>query len=226
MKDITKIEKILKYKFNDKTLLENSVTHTSLSNNKNDYIYERLEFLGDRVLGLVIAELIYKKFIDESEGELARRISVLVSGKTLAEIVLNYNLHNYIRMNENIKFSNGENHSILSDTMEAIIGAIFLDSNYDEVKKIIESIWKEYIIKDETPPKDPKSALQELAMQLNYEMPVYSNYVKEGPDHSPKFIVNVSIKGINNSQGEGYSKKTAERNAAFKLLKVIESNIS
>ena len=68
MKDITKIEKILKYKFNDKTLLENSVTHTSLSNNKNDYIYERLEFLGDRVLGLVIAELIYKKFIDESEG--------------------------------------------------------------------------------------------------------------------------------------------------------------
>jgi ribonuclease-3 len=110
--------------------------------------------------------------------------------------------------------------------MEAIIGAIFLDSNYNEVRKVIKTLWEEYILKDELPPKDPKSALQELAMQLKYEMPVYSNYVKEGPDHSPKFMVNVSIKGINNSRGIGVSKKTAERDAAFKLLKVIERNIN
>jgi ribonuclease-3 len=226
MKDIKKIENILKYNFNDKALLYISITHTSALNNKNDYNYERLEFLGDRVLGLVIAELIYKKFLDESEGELARRIAVLVSGKTLSEMVINNNLEQYIRVNENLKFSNGENYSILSDTMEAIIGAIFLDSNYNEVRKVIKTLWEEYILKDELPPKDPKSALQELAMQLKYEMPVYSNYVKEGPDHSPKFMVNVSIKGINNSRGIGVSKKTAERDAAFKLLKVIERNIN
>ena len=94
----------------------------------------------------------------------------------------------------------------------------------DEVKKIIESIWKEYIIKDETPPKDPKSALQELSMELKYEMPVYSNYIKEGPDHSPIFKVKVSIKGLNKSQGIGVSKKSAEIDAASKLLRIIESD--
>ena len=197
MKDINKIEDSLKYNFKNRQLLESAITHTSILNKKNDYTYERLEFLGDRVLGLSIANLIYKKFLNESEGELARRIAVLVSGKMLAKIAININLQNYIRVSENFNFSNGQNYSILSDTMEAIIGAIFLDSNYNEVKNVIQLLWKEYILADEMPPKDSKSALQELAMQLKYEMPLYSNYEKEGPDHSPKFTVEVSIKGIN-----------------------------
>lgn len=224
MKEIKKIEITLNYSFINSDLIETALTHTSTLNNKNDYNYERLEFLGDRVLGLVIADIIYKKFLHESEGELARRIAVLVSGKMLAKIAINLNLQNHIRVNENLKFNNGENSSILSDTMEAIIGAIFLDSNYKEVKKVIKSLWKEYILIDEMPPKDPKSALQELAMQLKYEMPEYSNYDKTGPDHSPSFSVKVSIKGISNSQGAGNSKKLAEADAAYKLLKVIEGN--
>ena len=224
MNDINKIEDSLKYNFKNRQLLESAITHTSILNKKNDYTYERLEFLGDRVLGLSIANLIYKKFLNESEGELARRIAVLVSGKMLAKIAININLQNYIRVSENFNFSNGQNYSILSDTMEAIIGAIFLDSNYNEVKNVIQLLWKEYILADEMPPKDSKSALQELAMQLKYEMPLYSNYEKEGPDHSPKFTVEVSIKGINKIQGLGQSKKSAEADAANKLLKIIERN--
>ena len=224
MKDIKKIEDTIKYNFNKRELLEAAITHTSILNNKKDYTYERLEFLGDRVLGLSMADLIYGNFLNESEGELARRIAVLVSGKMLAKIAINLNLQNYIKVSENLKFINGENYSILSDTMEAIIGAIFLDSNYIEVKKVIQLLWKEYILTDEMPPKDSKSALQELAMQLKYEMPLYSNYVKEGPDHSPKFSVEVSIKGINKTQGLGQSKKSAEADGADKLLKIIESN--
>ena len=224
MKDMNKIEDSLKYNFRNRQLLESAITHTSILNKKNDYTYERLEFLGDRVLGLSIANLIYKKFLNESEGELARRIAVLVSGKMLAKIAININLQNYIRVTDNFNFSNGQNYSILSDTMEAIIGAIFLDSNYNEVKNVIQLLWKEYILADEMPPKDSKSALQELAMQLKYEMPLYSNYEKEGPDHSPKFTVEVSIKGINKIQGLGQSKKSAEADAANKLLKIIERN--
>ena len=226
MKDINKIEDSLKYNFKNRQLLESDITHTSILNKKDDYTYERLEFLGDRVLGLSIANLIYKKFLNESEGELARRIAVLVSGKMLAKIAININLQNYIRVSDNFNFSNGQNYSILSDTMEAIIGAIFLDSNYNEVKNVIQLLWKEYILADEMPPKDSKSALQELAMQLKYEMPLYSNYEKEGPDHSPKFTVEVSIKGINKIQGLGQSKKSAEADAANKLLKIIERNIN
>ena len=224
MINIKTIENSIKYHFVNRALLEAAITHTSFENNKKDYTYERLEFLGDRVLGLVIADLIYKNFLNESEGDLARRIAFLVSGKTLSEIAIKLKLQNYVRVSENLKFNNGENNSILSDTMEAIIGAIFLDSNYSEVKKVIKYIWIEYIKNDVKPPKDPKSALQELSMELKYEMPVYSNYIKEGPDHSPVFKVKVSIKGLNKSQGIGVSKKSAEIDAASKLLRIIERN--
>ena len=224
MTNIKIIENSIKYDFVNKALLEDAITHTSFVNNKKDYTYERLEFLGDRVLGLAIADLIYKNFLNESEGDLARRIAFLVSGKTLSEIAIKLKLQNYVRVSENLKFNNGENNSILSDTMEAIIGAIFLDSSYSKVKRVIKYIWIEYIKNDVKPPKDPKSALQELSMELKYEMPVYSNYIKEGPDHSPIFKVKVSIKGLNKSQGIGVSKKSAEIDAASKLLRIIERN--
>jgi len=222
MTNIKKLENTLNYNFLNKSLLEAAITHTSFINNKKNYSYERLEFLGDRVLGLAIADVIYKQFLNESEGDLARRIAVLVSGRKLSEIAIKLNLKNYIRVSDNLKFSNGDNNSILSDTMEAIIGAIFLDSNYLEVRKVIKLIWIKYINNDEKPPKDSKSALQELAMELKCEMPVYSNYIKDGPDHSPIFKVNVSIKGVSKAQGSGISKKSAESDAASNLLRIIE----
>lgn len=222
MKYLDKIERILGYKFIDKGLLEKAITHTSFLNNKNDLSFERLEFLGDRVLGLVIADIIYEKYKDETEGDLAKRIAVLVSGKTLAEIAIRLKIPNQLKVAENLYFDSGDNYSILSDTMEAIIGAIFLDSNYSEAKNMIKLHWNKSIHLYTSPPKDPKSELQELAMELKYEMPIYSEYLKEGPDHSPKFKVKVNISNLGNSYGTGVSKKIAERNAAIKLLKIIE----
>ncbi|MBH88039.1 MAG: ribonuclease III [Pelagibacterales bacterium] len=224
MKNLKILESTLSYNFNNIKLLNSAITHTSFFNKNKDYTFERLEFLGDRVLGLVIADLIYKKFLHESEGDLARRIAVLVSGKTLTSIAIKLNLKNYIRVSENLKFINGDSNSILSDSMEAILGAIYLDSNLLEARRVIKLIWKDYMEQDEMPPKDPKSALQELAMELKYEMPVYSDYTKDGPDHSPLFKVKVSIKGVNSSEGKGVSKKSAEISAAYKLLSIIESN--
>ena len=218
------LESTLNYNFKNASLLDAAITHTSFLNNKNEYTFERLEFLGDRVLGLIIADIIYKKFINESEGDLARRIAVLVSGKTLTSIAIKLNMQSYVKVSENIQFVNADSNSILSDSMEALIGAIFLDSNYLEVKRVIRSIWKDYINNDDLPPKDPKSALQELAMELKYEMPIYSEYAKDGPDHSPIFKVKVSIKDVNSSEGKGASKKSAEISAASKLLKIIKGN--
>lgn len=222
MKNIYKIQSILKYNFKNENLLINALTHTSYLNNTHNNNFERLEFLGDRVLGLVISDILYNHFSEEKEGELARRIAVLVSGKTLAEIAINIGIEEYIKVADKLSFKDGENYSILSDVMEAIIGAIFLDSTYYEVHLFIESIWNSLILKDINPPKDPKSKLQELAMAFKYDIPEYSNYTRIGPDHSPTFKVMVSIKNIGESYGEGESKKEAERIAASILLNKIE----
>ena len=218
-----KILSILKYNFKNEDLLLDALTHTSYLNNTQNNNFERLEFLGDRVLGLVISDILYRKFPDEKEGELARRIAVLVSGKTLAIIARKLNISDYIKVADNLTFNDGENYSILSDTMEALIGAMFLDSNYYEVRSFIEEIWSELILNDINPPKDPKSRLQELAMASKYDIPIYSNYSRKGSDHSPTFKVLVSIKSLGEAYGEGDSKKEAERMAASLLLNKIES---
>jgi len=218
-----KILSILKYNFKNEDLLLDALTHTSYLNNTQNNNFERLEFLGDRVLGLVISDILYRKFPDEKEGELARRIAVLVSGKTLAIIARKLNISDYIKVADNLTFKDGENYSILSDTMEALIGAMFLDSNYNEVRLFIESIWSELILNDINPPKDPKSRLQELAMAFKYDIPIYSSYSRKGSDHSPTFKVLVSIKSLGEAYGEGDSKKEAEIMAASLLLNKIES---
>ena len=218
-----KILSILKYNFKNEDLLLDALTHTSYLNNIQNNNFERLEFLGDRVLGLVISDILYRKFPDEKEGELARRMAVLVSGKTLAIIARKLNISDYIKVGDNLTFNDGENYSILSDTMEALIGAMFLDSNYYEVRSFIEEIWSELILNDINPPKDPKSRLQELAMASKYDIPIYSNYSRKGSDHSPTFKVLVSIKSLGEAYGEGDSKKEAEIMAASLLLNKIES---
>ncbi|MBT4109010.1 MAG: ribonuclease III [Pelagibacterales bacterium] len=223
MRDITKIESTLNYKFNNQKLLLDALTHTSYLNNKEEISFERLEFLGDRVLGLAISDILYEIFPKESEGDLARRIAVLVSGKTLAEIANNINIPDVILVADNLSFKNGENHSILADAMEAIIGAIFLDSNYNEALIFIKYIWSKLILNYNSPPQDPKSKLQEFAMANKYSMPLYSNYSKDGPDHAPKYKVLVKITNIGECYGQGVSKKEAERMAAITLLKIIES---
>jgi len=218
-----KIQSNLNHSFNNEGLLLDALTHTSFLNRKKEIRFERLEFLGDRVLGLAISDILYEVFPDESEGDLAKRFAVLVSGKTLAEIAIKIKLQDFILVADNLSFKNGENNSILSDSMEAIIGAIFLDSNYNTALIFIKNIWNELILNYNNPPQDPKSELQELAMAKKYSMPLYGNYSKEGPDHAPVYKVKVSIDNIGKSYGKGFSKKEAERIAAISLLKTIES---
>jgi len=221
MKNIKNIEEIINYKFNDRSLAGNALTHTSYKNSKNDNKFERLEFLGDRVLGLVISDLLYEKYSTEDEGDLAKRISVLVSGKTLSKICKDINIEKYIKVGPNINFEKDNYSSILSDTMESLIGAIFLDSDYNSVKNFISEKWANYIINYKKPPKDSKSILQEWTVANNYGMPIYSNYEKSGPDHSPDFKVKLSIDKFAKIVGIGNSKKNAEMDAANKVIKLI-----
>jgi ribonuclease-3 len=223
MINIKKIQLNLNYKFHNKYLLLDALTHTSFLNKKKEIKFERLEFLGDRVLGLAISDTLYEMFPNESEGDLAKRLAVLVSGKTLAEIAIKIKLQDFILVADNITFKSGENNSILSDAMEAVIGAVFLDSDYQTALIFIKNIWKEIILKYSSPPQDPKSLLQELAMAKKYSMPLYSDYKREGTDHAPIYKVLVSINNIGTSSGKGFSKKEAERMAAISLLKLIES---
>ena len=223
MINIKKIQLNLNYKFHNKYLLLDALTHTSFLNKKKEIRFERLEFLGDRVLGLAISDTLYEMFPNESEGDLAKRLAVLVSGKTLAEIAIKIKLQDFILVADNITFKSGENNSILSDTMEAVIGAVFLDSDYKTALIFIKNIWKKIILQYSSPPQDPKSLLQELAMAKKYSMPFYSDYKREGSDHAPIYKVLVSINNIGTSSGKGFSKKEAERMAAISLLKLIES---
>ena len=223
MINIKKIQLNLNYKFHNEYLLLDALTHTSFLNKQKEIRFERLEFLGDRVLGLAISDTLYEFFPNESEGDLAKRLAVLVSGKTLAEIAIKIKLENFILVADNISFKSGENNSILSDSMEAVIGAVFLDSDYKTALIFIKNIWNELILNYSSPPQDPKSLLQELAMAKKYSMPLYSDYKREGPDHAPIYKVLVSIDNIGTSSGKGFSKKEAERMAAISLLKLIES---
>ena len=152
MINIKKIQLNLNYKFHNKYLLLDALTHTSFLNNKKETRFERLEFLGDRVLGLAISDTLYEIFPNESEGDLAKRLAVLVSGKTLTEIAIKIKLQDFILLADNITFKSGENNSILSDTMEAVIGAVFLDSDYKTALIFIKNIWKEIILKYSSPP--------------------------------------------------------------------------
>ena len=220
MFDKKAIEEIIEYKFKSKTFLVNALTHTSYAKSHNNSHFERLEFLGDRVLGLVISDLLYEKFPSETEGDLAKRISVLVSGKTLQSISKDLKLKKYIKVGTNIDLRKSNN-SILIDTMEALIGANFLDGGYTKSKIFILKNWQKYIVNNSTPPKDPKSWLQEWSVANNYGMPVYSNYSKTGPDHSPKFKVQLIVENYAKLKGVGLSKKEAERNAAKKIISLI-----
>ena len=226
-KSIQDTEFIIGYKFKNKQNLKNSLMHPSYYKNKKikpsgSNEFERLEFLGDRVLGLVISDILYDRYSYENEGDLAKRMSVLVSGKTLSKIYKEINIEQYIKVGPNISFENDNNVSILSDAMESLIGAIFLDSDYNSVKKFISEKWKNYITNFKNPPKDSKSILQEWTVSNNYGMPIYSDYIKSGPDHSPDFKVKLTIDKFVKIIGTGNSKKNAEMNAASKVIKLID----
>lgn len=210
-KSITDFEKKLGYTFSDKTYLDQALTHTSF-NHHADLAFERLEFLGDRILGLVIADLLLNIFQDEAEGSIAVRHAALVSKTTCAIAAHKIELESFIK----ISAKPGE--SELADAFEAVIAAIYLDGGLEAAHKVIEGLYTDLIKANLTPPKDPKSALQEWAQARGLGLPHYTVKDRTGPDHSPDFEVSVTIKGQKSFSAHGASKKEAERNAAQIML--------
>ena len=219
--EIEQIEKIIGIKFNKKKILEQAFTHKSVSK-AIEINNERLEFLGDRVLGLVISDILYENYKNESEGDLAKRLAVLVSGDILLKISKDLRIHNFIKVGAKVNFNGHNNKSILSDAMEALIGAVFLDSNYNIAREFIVNIWRDHIKNYKKPPKDSKSILQEWAAAHNYDNPIYLDYNKTGEDHNPSFSVKLKLDKFPIVSGKGNSKKDAEMDAAKNIMNLIE----
>lgn len=205
----------LDYEFKNKELLNLALTQSGIDSKHNN---ERLEFIGDRVLGLSVAAMLYEMYPDEAEGNLARRHAFLVSTDTLAHVALNIELEKELRHGH---MTGGKTNHILANAMEAVLGAIFLDSGFDTAKKIITDIWHDLALAEINAPKDAKTALQEFVQKNGHgDLPVYEYSEPTGASHNPEFTVTVSALG-QSATGVGASKKLASLNAAEKLLKVL-----
>ncbi|HCM83866.1 MAG TPA: ribonuclease III [Rhodospirillaceae bacterium] len=215
-----RISEILNYRFRDEMLLTDAITHPSRrSAHSKTSAYERLEFLGDRVLGLVIAEILLRAFPDESEGDLARRHAALVRAETCAAVAQQWELHKLLDAASS-EYVGGEitNIATLSDAAEAIIGAIYLDSDFETVRAMITRFWSPLLNEKLAPPSEPKTELQEWAQGRGLPLPEYREVSRTGPDHAPEFVIEVSVKGHAPAQGSGNSRRAAEKAAAKKLL--------
>ncbi len=225
---LSELEQTLGHSFASPQLLMDALTHPSLSSgyrkkktktNKASSPYERLEFLGDRVLGLAIADMLLHAFPDEPEGDLAMRFTGLVSQEPLAEIATELGLGRAILLNAGTVKENGRaNASILSDTCEAVIGAMYLDAGFDVAKKFVNRIWVGRLHTTVAPPKDAKNALQEWAQGRGLPLPKYTVLSQEGPSHAPTFDIQVEVLNHGKETAQGGSKRTAEQAAAAALM--------
>ncbi len=216
---LTHIEESLGYEFKDKNILKQALTHSSLRRKKSEF--ERLEFLGDRVLGLIMSEFIYKNFRDENEGCLAKRLASLVCANTCASIARKIKLYANIHTAYNPDLYN--NDSVMADAMESLIGAIFLDSDFQNVRDIILNLWNDLLYELEENIVDPKTRLQEITQSIDGSIPEYKILSKTGPDHDPTFEIEVSAVGKSFIE-KGRSKKIAETLCAEQFLKYFKEN--
>jgi len=213
--DYSKLEKKINFKFKNKNLLIKSLTHKSFDKINNN---EKIEFLGDRVLGLVIAKKLLEIYPEEKEGILDKKYASLVNKKTCLEIAKGINLQNYILI------FNPKNRSIIiedkviSDSCEALIGAIYLDKGFNFTEKIILDLWKEKIKESAITQIDAKTKLQEFSLKKFKKLPIYKIISNTGPRHKPIFRVAVKLQSTKFYNGEGKSKKEAEQNAALLCL--------
>jgi ribonuclease III len=212
----------LGYIFKDTTLLAQALTHPSASKRKDaGRAYERLEFLGDRVLGLVMADWLYALYPNEAEGELARRHAALVKRDALVKIAEALNLGNAMKFAKGEEASARGRHTMLADAVEAVIGAIFLDGGFKPAQKFIQTHFADMVRTGGTAARDAKTALQEWAQARKLGTPVYDVVGKSGPAHAPSFTIQVSIGKEKPVTAEGKSKQQAEQAAATALLEQV-----
>ncbi|MBO9576139.1 MAG: ribonuclease III [Sphingobium sp.] len=199
-------------------LYEQALTHGSAAAEH----YERLEFLGDRVLGLVMAEWLYTLFPQDKEGQLSRRFNLLVAGSTCAQIARECGVPGHMKLGKQARDDGAiDSDNVLGDVMEALIGALYLDQGLEPARDLIQRLWEPRLDVKASAPKHPKSALQEWAAANGRRAPSYEVLDRSGPHHALHFTVQVSIKGAGEARGEGSSKQEAETAAAKALLEVL-----
>ena len=217
-KNLKEFEKIIYYNFKKIKLLEKALTHKSYDNNNNN---EKLEFLGDRVLGLVISQKLLEKYPEEKEGIIDKKFANLVNKKTCAQIAKKINLKKYILLGSSHKKLERSTDKIIGDCLEAIVGAMYLDNGLKSSEKFILNFWEEYLLKSTVTQIDSKTKLQEFSLKKFKKLPKYIFFKKTGPQHRPVFKTEVQIPDSKKIIGTGSSKKNAQQNAAFKLLKIL-----
>jgi len=199
-------------------LFDRALTHASHGEDN----YERLEFLGDRVLGVTIADWLYRLFPDEPEGSLSRRLNVLVSRDTCAAIAREQGVAHYLALGKQALADGAfESDNILGDVVESLIGALWLDGGLGAAQTFIRKAWADRVDSHDKAPKHPKSALQEWAAANNRKAPAYELVGRSGPHHAPTFVVKVSIRGVGEAEAEGLNKQEAETAAAEALLEKL-----
>jgi ribonuclease-3 len=227
---LQEFQKKINYKFTDINLLKSAFTHNSYFRKQAPYAcatspFERMEFLGDSILGLFVSQELFLSFPDSQEGTLSKMKSKIVSEKYLTVKAKEINLGNYLMLSDDEDRNGGRNRpSILSDAMEALICAIYLDSSLEEAERIIKNVvllnFRKLIDQDEL--KNFKSILQEYSQSKYQEPPVYEKVDEIGPDHDKTFIMNVLVNGENVGTGSGPSKKEAQQNAAKEACKLLD----
>jgi ribonuclease-3 len=224
---LANLESTLGYQFQDARLLELALTHRSLSSGGREISNQRLEFLGDAVLGLAIADMLYELFPTEDEGDLSKRLVSLVNGEQLAHIARAMTLGQYIFMSAGEAEQGGrENPSNLEDALEALLGAIYRDGGFVAAREVIHRFWKAYAEAAIAPPKDAKTTLQEWAQGRGLPLPEYAVISAAGPSHAPLFVIEVRVSGQPPMQAEAGTKKQAERLAAERLLQHIAAPLT
>ena len=213
--NISILEKKLNIKFKDKNLLIKSLTHKSFDKNNNN---EKIEFLGDRVLGLVIAKKLLEIYPEEKEGILDKKFASLVNKKTCVEIAKKINLEKYILTFDNKKSSTKVEDKVIADACEALIGAVYLDKGFSEVEVLILNLWSKNIKDSVITQIDAKTKLQEFSLKKYKKLPTYKIISNTGPRHKPIFKVGVKLYNSKFYIAEGSSKKDAEQNAAILCL--------
>ena len=214
--NLKNIEKIINLKFNDKELVSKSFIHKSYNKEINN---EKLEFLGDRVIGLIISKKLLNLYPNEKEGIIDKKFASLVNKKTCAKVFRSLNLKKFIKTGNSFKTIRSADERLLSDTCEALIGAIYLDQGFVNTEKFVLNIWKHFIQDSKIIELDPKTKIQEFSLKKFKKLPIYKTIKKTGPNHNPFFQVSVQIENSKKYIGQGNSKKKAEQNAALKLIR-------
>ena len=218
-KSVKDLENILNYNFKDKVLLQKALTHKSYDNSINN---EKLEFLGDRVLGLIISSKLLEKYPNEKEGIIDKKFANLVNKSTCVEIAKKLNIKKFLYLGASHSNFKKTEEKIISDCLEALVGAIYLDGGFKASEDFVLDRWGLYIEKSVITKIDSKTKLQEYTLKKFKILPKYTFFKKKGPQHKPIFTTEVEIPNSKKIIGKGTSKKNAQQNAAKKLIEILK----